>query len=83
LNIYPDLKQEVHLFLRSYTGYLEAKQTQDLYCSLIEKSKDISELDEKVKQEISSSITKGDTRLAETIETLHEKIKSNFFMNLL
>lgn len=83
MNIYPDLKQEVHLFLRSYTGYLEAKQTQDLYCSLIEKSKDISELDEKVKQEISRSVTKGDTRLAETIKTLHEKIKSNFFMNLL
>lgn len=83
MDIYPDLKQEVHLFLRSYTGYLEAKQIQDLYCSLIEKSKGISELDEKVKQEISRSVTKGDTRLAETIKTLHEKIKSSFFANLL
>jgi hypothetical protein len=79
LNISPDLKQEVHLFLRSYVGYLEAVKIQDLYLALVEKSKDAAELEENVKRAFEDAGSRGDRRLAETVAALNGKIKKVYF----
>jgi len=79
LNISPNLKQEVHLFLHSYVGYLEAVKIQDLYLALVEKSKDAAELEENVKRAFEDAGSRGDRRLAETIAALNEKIKKDYF----
>ena len=78
MNISPNLKQEVHFFLRSYVGYLEAVKIQDLYLALVEKSKDAAELEENVKRAVENSGSRGDRRLAETIVALNEKIKQDY-----
>ena len=79
MNISPNLKQEVHLFLRSYVGYLEAAKIQDLYLAIVEKSKDAAELEENVKRAFEDAGSRGDRRLAETIVALNEKIKQDYF----
>jgi len=79
LDVSPNLKQDVRIFLHSYVGYLEAVKPQDLYISLIEKSKDLAELDDSVKKTITDATTKGDSRLGETIKSLHENIRNNYF----
>jgi hypothetical protein len=79
VNVSPDLKQEVHLFLHSYTGYLESVKPQQIYISLVEKSRDIAELDENVEKAMSDAKAKSDYRLAETITSLHQRIKQNYF----
>jgi len=79
LNVSPNLKQDVHLFLHHYVGYLEATKPQDLYISLVEKSKDLAELEENVRKTIDDATARGDGRLGETIKNLHERIKSNYF----
>ena len=78
MNISPNLKQEVHLFLRSYVGYLEAVKIQDLYLALVEKSKDAAELEENLKRAFEDAASRGDCRLAETIVALNEKIKQDY-----
>ena len=79
MDVSPNLKQDVHIFLRGYVGYLEAVKPQDLYISLVEKSKDLAELDDSVKKTITDATTKGDSRLGETIKSLHENIRNNYF----
>lgn len=79
MNISPNLKQEVHLFLRSYVGYLEAVKIQDLYLAFVEKSKDAAELEENVKRAFEDAGSRGDRRLAETIVALNKKIKQDYF----
>ncbi len=79
MNVSPDMKQEVHLFLRSYTGYLESVKPQQLYVSLVEKSRDLAELDEAVEKTIADAKARSDYRLAETIMSLHQRIRRNYF----
>ena len=79
MNVSPDMKQEVHLFLHSYTGYLESVKPQKIYISLVEESRDIAELDKNVEKEISDAEARSDHRLAETITSLHQRIKQNYF----
>ena len=79
MDVSPNLKQDVRIFLRGYVGYLEAVKPQDLYISLVEKSKDLAELDDSVKKTITDAATKGDSRLGETIKSLHENIRNNYF----
>jgi hypothetical protein len=79
LNVSPNLKQEVRIFLHGYVGYLEAVKPQDLYISLVEKSKDLAELDDNVKKTTADVTTKGDSRLGETIKSLHERVRNNYF----
>ena len=79
MNVSPDLKQEVHLFLHNFTGYLESVKPQQIYISLVEKSGDIVELDEKVEKAVSDAKAKSDYRLAETLTSLHQEIKQNYF----
>jgi len=79
LNVSPNLKQEVHLFLHSYVGYLESVRIQDLYLSLVERAKDPAELEENVKRIIEDANSGGDGRLAETMRALNEKIKNIYF----
>lgn len=78
MNVSPGLKQKVRLFLHSYVGNLDSGNIQDLYISLVEKSKDVTELDESVKKTILDAKAKGEDRFLETLRVLHEKIKNNY-----
>lgn len=79
MNVSPDMKQEIHLFLHSYTGYLESVKPQQLYVSLVEKSRDFAELDEAVEKTIADAKARSDYRLAEIIMSLHQRIRRNYF----
>ena len=79
MNISPNLKQKVRLFLHNYVGDLDSWKIQELYISLIYKSKDVTELDESVNKTILDAKTKGADRFLETLQSLHEKIKNNYF----
>ncbi|WP_455280545.1 hypothetical protein [[Eubacterium] cellulosolvens] len=78
MNISPNLKQKVRLFLHSYIGDFDSWKIQEIYISLIDKSKDLTELDESVKKTNLDAKTKGDDRFLETLQSLHEKIKNNY-----
>jgi len=57
---------------------LDSWKIQELYISLIDKSKDVTELDESVKKTILDSKTKDADRFLEILQSLHEKIKNNY-----
>lgn len=78
MNVSPDLKQKLRLFLHTYVGDLDSWKIQELYISLIDKSKDVTELDESVKKTILDSKTKDADRFLEILQSLHEKIKNNY-----
>jgi hypothetical protein len=78
LIISPNLKQKVRRFLHSYIGDFDSWKIQELYISLIDKSKDVTELDESVKKTILDAKNKSDDRFLETLQSLHEKIKNNY-----
>ena len=79
MNVSPDLKQAIHLFLRSYTGYLESVSIQNSYLSLVEKSRDVDELGDNVKKVGLDANARGDNRSAEILTSLHEKIRNSHF----
>jgi hypothetical protein len=77
LNISPNLKQKVCLFLHTYVGDFDSWKIQELYISLIDRSNDVTELDESVNKTILDAKTKGADRFLETLQSLHEKIKNS------
>ncbi|MGQ9543567.1 MAG: hypothetical protein ACUVTM_05740 [Candidatus Bathyarchaeia archaeon] len=74
-----NLKHEIRLFLRSYVGYLEGAEINDLYISLIEKSRNLTELEGNVERAILEAEKARMERFAETLKSLHENIKNNYF----
>ncbi len=79
MRVSPGLRQDVRLFLHGYVGYLEAVKLRDLYISLLEMSKDIVELEDRVGKAIMDSEGTGDHRSAEALRSLHERIRKNHF----
>lgn len=83
LQVSPNLKHEVRLFLRSYVGYLEGTKINDLYISLVEKSRDLDELDRNVERALAEAEENEMARNAETLKSLHENMKNNYFKSYL
>jgi|GEM_PF-2053934 hypothetical protein len=79
LQVSPNLKHEVRLFLRRYVGYLEGAKINDLYISLVENSRDLDDLDRKVEGAAAEAEGNGMVRDAETLKSLHENMKKNYF----
>ncbi|MBS7623859.1 hypothetical protein KEJ39_09370 [Candidatus Bathyarchaeota archaeon] len=54
---------------------MESSKIQDLYLSLVEKSRDLADLEENVKIAVADAKSRGDHRLAETMAALNGKVR--------